>query len=265
MKMLRRGERFAAFSLGGLTVTVLSDGHADVPARQLLDAAPYQAAEGVLHGGNFRLPIHAFLISGVGPTVLIDCGAADAWVPTAGRLYDAMDEAGIAPASIDAVAITHCHVDHINGLIKPDGTIAFPNAASILVPAAEIDLFHAEARLQPVFARVSAFHAGEAVTPSITAIAAPGHEIGHSAFLADGGSERLLVWGDIIHVPSVQFADPGATWEFDADRGMARKSRLSLLARAAAERLFVAGAHHDFPAIGVVNRAGTGYSYRSIA
>jgi glyoxylase-like metal-dependent hydrolase (beta-lactamase superfamily II) len=44
--------------------------------------------------------------------------------------------AGLSPAAIDTVIISHYHGDHMNGLLKADNSLAFPNA-EILVPAKE--------------------------------------------------------------------------------------------------------------------------------
>ena len=44
--------------------------------------------------------------------------------------------AGIDPKSIDTVVISHYHGDHVNGLLRADNSLTFPNA-EILVPAEE--------------------------------------------------------------------------------------------------------------------------------
>jgi glyoxylase-like metal-dependent hydrolase (beta-lactamase superfamily II) len=44
--------------------------------------------------------------------------------------------AGIDAGAIDAVIISHYHRDHIDRLLKADGSPAFPNA-EVLVPAVE--------------------------------------------------------------------------------------------------------------------------------
>ncbi len=95
----------------------------------------------------------------------------------------------------------------------------------------------------------------------ISAEAAYGHEIGHTAFLVQSGADRLLVWGDIVHAPSVQFAHPDITWEFDADQDAARSMRLSVLERTAREQLPVAGAHLAFPGIGHIKATGEAYAF----
>ena len=66
------------------------------------------------------------------------------------------------------------------------------------------------------------------VLPGITAMLRPGHTPGHTNWLIQSGGERLLIWGDIVHLASVQMARPDATLIFDVEpqRG-ARHARAS--------------------------------------
>lgn len=64
-----------------------------------------------------------------------------------------------------------------------------------------------------------------------------------------------------MHVPSIQFARPSATWEFDADQRQAYAARMRMLDRAARPGMHVAGAHLDFPGIGSVTRIGQTFDF----
>jgi glyoxylase-like metal-dependent hydrolase (beta-lactamase superfamily II) len=70
-----------------------------------------------------------------------------------------------------------------------------------------------------------------------------------------------VVWGDIVHVPSLQFDRPEIAWEFDADQDQARASRLRIMALAADNRDYVAGAHLDSPGVGRVSRFGNSFRF----
>ena len=59
---------------------------------------------------------------------------------TSGQFQTNLKAAGIDRDKVDTVIISHFHGDHINGLIKPDGSPAFPNA-EILVPTVEWKYF----------------------------------------------------------------------------------------------------------------------------
>jgi glyoxylase-like metal-dependent hydrolase (beta-lactamase superfamily II) len=69
--------------------------------------------------------------------VLVDTGTGAAMFPTTGHLIEHLKAAGYAPDQVDAVVITHMHVDHIGGLSK-NGLATFPNA-SLYIDKAELD------------------------------------------------------------------------------------------------------------------------------
>ena len=97
----------------------------------------------------------------------------------------------------------------------------------------------------------------------MTAVPLPGHTAGHMGVMLESGGDALLIWGDIVHVPPVQFARPDVTIGFDFDADMARATRQSILDRAATDRLRVAGMHIGFPGTGYVERAAQGYHFVS--
>ena len=60
--------------------------------------------------------------------IAFDTGTGGQMAPTAGLLGANMAAAGLDPARVGLVVITHCHQDHIHGLTTRDGTAVFPNA-----------------------------------------------------------------------------------------------------------------------------------------
>jgi glyoxylase-like metal-dependent hydrolase (beta-lactamase superfamily II) len=122
-------------------------------------------------------------------------------------------------------------------------------------------MFHAEARLQRFYERAEALEVGQRIGANIEAIAAPGHEVGHTCFRITSEGEIVLVWGDIVHVPSIQFERPEITWEFDRDQEQARASRLRIMALAADNMYYIAGAHLDSPGVGRITRSGTSFRF----
>src|SRR5215510_1543822 len=250
MQRSSSGDNHTSYKIGALTMTSLRDGYVDMPPTRLRqpgnkvfgDDLPQQVQ---LVDGNLRLSVNAFsLDDGIGVT-LIDTGASNAWHPSMGLLPYALREANIPVDRIRTVAFTHTHIDHINGLILPDGHDAFPHLSRLLVPKEELDMFRAEARLQRFHERAEAFEAGQRIDANIEAIAAPGHEVGHTCFRITSRGETVLVWGDIVHVPSIQFEHPGIAWEFDRNQEQARASRLRIMALAADNNYYIAGAHLD--------------------
>jgi len=269
MKKLDSGANYARYAIGEVTVIALRDGYVDMPSSRLrqADDRPFGAdlpAEVELVDGRLRLSVNAFLVIDHDRHILIDTGAANSWEPTMGSLLDALAEAGVARAKIDTVACTHTHEDHINGLVAGDGSDAFPNLERLFVPREEVPLFDQEDRLARFRECRLPLGDGFKLSPGVTAVQAHGHEVGHTAFEVSGGGDTLLIWGDIVHVPSIQFARPELTWEYDADQARARSTRQRLLRRAVQSKFFVAGAHLDFPGIGTVAESGGGYRYTAL-
>ncbi|NJO12440.1 MAG: hypothetical protein HC872_02095 [Gammaproteobacteria bacterium] len=73
--------------------------------------------------------------------------------------------------------------------------------------------------------------------------------------------QRMVIWGDVMHVGAVQFAQPQVTIVFDTDSPTAAKARAKIFAEAAADRVLVAAAHQPFPGLGHLLRAGSGYQF----
>lgn len=267
MKRCETGDHFTSYELGTLTLTSLRDGYVDMPATRLRRPGDTPFVDGglpdtvPLHDGNLRLSVNAFALDDGGSVTLIDTGASNAWHATMGLLPRALREAGIAADRVRTIAFTHTHIDHINGLVLPDGADAFPQASRILVPVEEVGMFRDEARLKRFHDRIEPFEPGQRVDAAIEALGAPGHEIGHTCFRVTSGDETMLIWGDTVHVPSMQFEQPELTWEFDSDQEQARASRLRLMALAADNGYAIAGAHLDSPGVGMVARSGNGFSF----
>jgi glyoxylase-like metal-dependent hydrolase (beta-lactamase superfamily II) len=260
------GANHASYRIGALTMTSLRDGYVDMPPKRLRqpgnkvfgDDLPKQVR---LVDGSLRLSVNAFALDDGTDVTLIDTGASNAWLPSMGLLPQALREANIAGDRVRTVAFTHTHIDHIHGLVLPNGQDAFPGLSRLLVPREELDMFRAEVRLRRFHERADAFEAGLKIGAHIEAMDAHGHEVGHTCFRITSEGETVLVWGDIVHVPSIQFERPEMSWEFDGDQEQARASRLRIMALAADNMYFIAGAHLDWPGVGRIARSGTGFRF----
>lgn len=269
LKRTASGTNFVRYELDDLVVVALRDGYVDMPPSRLRQAGDRPFGSDLPAGvklvdGHLRLSVNAFVVIDRDQHVLIDTGAANTWLPTMGSLPDALAEAGVARESIGTVALTHTHGDHVHGLVAADGSDAFPNLRRLLVPREEIAMFDGYERLSRFRQARLPFGDGFKLSDSITAVAAHGHEAGHTAFEVSSGGEALLIWGDLIHVPSIQFERPELTWEYDADQQQARATRAGMLERAAQRGVSVAGAHLDFPGVGYVERAGQAYRFQPL-
>jgi len=99
------------------------------------------------------------------------------------------------------------------------------------------------------------------LVPGIRAVPSPGHTAGHTLYVVESKGQKLVLWGDLMHVAAAQFADPSVTIHFDTDSAMAAMQRKKVFADAAEHGNWVGGAHLSFPGIGHLRAAGTGYSY----
>jgi glyoxylase-like metal-dependent hydrolase (beta-lactamase superfamily II) len=79
--------------------------------------------------------------------------------------------------------------------------------------------------------------------------------------MIESQGQKLLVMGDLIHVPAVQLDHPNVTIAFDSDPKEAAASRIRVFDEVARDRTLVAGAHMPFPGIGHLRTAGTSYQW----
>lgn len=191
-------------------------------------------------------------------------------------MLDNLKVAGIAPADIDTIVISHFHPDHIDGIKTKDGANVFANA-EILVPdpewtfwmddgnqsRAKGSVFRYFRNVRRIFGdiagQVRPFKPGAEVAPGIVSIAAFGHTPGHCAFAIHSGNQSMLAMSDTVRNPYLFARHPRWQPIFDMDGPQAMKSRLKMLDRAAADRMLVEAYHFPFPACGHIMRTRTGY------
>jgi glyoxylase-like metal-dependent hydrolase (beta-lactamase superfamily II) len=98
--------------------------------------------------------------------------------------------------------------------------------------------------------RLRPFSGDSELAPGIRARVTHGHTIGHSIYEVESDGQRLVVWGDLIHVVALQFARPKIAIAFDSDRTMAVQQRRRVLEAAARSGELAAAAHVAFPGLG---------------
>jgi glyoxylase-like metal-dependent hydrolase (beta-lactamase superfamily II) len=188
-----------------------------------------------------------------------------------GHLTERLGQAGYKPEDIDIICLTHCHPDHIGGLVS-GGKVVFPNAR-YMIAAAEFDYWKkgdniSDARkpTKMQFDRIVAQLAnkttfikpGDEVVPGIRAVDASGHSAGMTAFHIESEGKSVLLWGDtcLHYVCGVQ--RPDWTIGFDDDPQKAIATRKRILAMIAAEKMFVVGFHMPFPSLGWIDTMSDG-------
>jgi glyoxylase-like metal-dependent hydrolase (beta-lactamase superfamily II) len=224
------------------------------------------------------LPISftALLVNTGGKLVLIDTGTAGQIVDSAGFMLANLAAAGIAPAAIDTILISHFHPDHIDGIKTKDGDKVFANA-EIFVPEPEWTFWMDDANMsratgavqryflnarrifRDIAKEVRPFTPGAEVAPGIVSIPAFGHTPGHTAFAIHSGNQSMLALSDAVRDPFLFAHFPDWQPIFDMDGPQAVATRRRLLDRAAADRMLVEAFHFPFPACGHIAKAGAGY------
>jgi glyoxylase-like metal-dependent hydrolase (beta-lactamase superfamily II) len=274
---------FYRIMLGGFEVTALSDGTHPFPIDTVVEGVPKSEIAQDLKRDFLHAPvqgsINAFLINTGTKLILIDSGAGVLYGDCCGRLLANLRAAGYAPEQIDEVLLTHLHKDHVGGVVS-NGTMAFPNAV-VRASQTEADYWldpankskapaflstffdAASAALAPYIAakRFVPFNGDVELEPGIHATAMPGHTPGHSAYLVESDSKDLFVWGDIVHVASIQLRNPEASVEYDTDAADARRSRRYALSLAADKHYLVGAAHIAFPGLGHIRKNGSAYEW----
>ena len=259
MIVTSRSDNVISGTSGAWRVWSLSDGYLEMPASLLRDPRNNPVPQAARAGAPLRLSVNCFALAGPGVDgVLIDCGGGG-WAPTVGRLAQAMAEAGIEAASITVLALTHTHQDHVQGLLTPDGRALFANLQAIVIPEAAVTSFLAEAHLARFVPLLKPVRHGDLVAPRLRAVALPGHAPGHTGYAFDTGEDRFLFFGDVVHVPALQFGNPALSWGYDDDQPAARVTRLQVFHDAAEAGTWIAGAHLGWPGIGRVVRKGEAY------
>lgn len=287
---------FYRMPLGKFEITALSDGTHPFPVHKVLTkAAPTASgvagkvapldevspgeADALLAQNELTAPIegsiNAFLVNTGTKLVLIDSGAGSLYGECCGHLVENLRAAGYKPEQVDEIFLTHLHADHVGG-IAPKGKMAFPNA-TVRVSKADADYWLSEADeaaapalLRPMFdgdkvslkpyidaGRFKPFESDQELTPGIRPIAAAGHTPGHSFYQVESDGQKLLLWGDVVHVAPVQFPDPSVTVAYDSDANEAVAERDAIYSDAARKGYWIGAAHISFPGLGHVGVKGS--------
>lgn len=274
------------FSVGDIEVITLLDGHNTFPTAIVPNFDAESAAQSAQQyykpflPSQFTVAINGYVVNTGTNLILVDAGAPAGMGPTVGKLASQLTSAGIDPADIDTLLLTHLHVDHVGALLDGQGNKLFPNATFVCAES-EWDFTFDEAlfaslpadfrgavglsrRLITPYENQREMFTGERdILPGIRSIPIPGHTPGHTAFMISSGDDSLLIWADLTFLGGLQFAHPDWSAIFDFDQAEAAKTRREVMDRASADRMLVAGMHIDFPGIGYVERFGDAYRFIS--
>jgi glyoxylase-like metal-dependent hydrolase (beta-lactamase superfamily II) len=277
------------YKVGDIEVTVVTDGISrfkfpDNFVTNVKREDVNKALEAVfMEKDMMAIPYTPIVVKNGGKYTVIDTGTGEANFNnskgSAGQFQRNLAASGIDAKDVSTVIISHYHGDHINGLLKADGSLAFPNA-EILVPAAEHKYFMDDAemnkqtseRMKGVFGnmrrvfgnaevakRVKTYEAGKEVVPGINAVASYGHTPGHTSHVISSGGKSVFVQADVTNVPFLFARNPGWHLMFDQIPDMAEATRRKVYDMLATDRMMVQGFHYPFPAVAYIEKTGSGY------
>lgn len=274
---------FYRLMLGDFEVTALFDGAIDLKPSELLKGLPPAQVKQRLAQAYQTEPVptsvNAYLVNTGTKLVMIDAGTGSLAGPALGTLVANLKASGYQPEQVDEIYITHLHYDHVGGITQGDQAV-FPNA---IVRADRRDaefwlseqalaqapgglktfMQHAINSMKPYVAsqRFKPFDGDTELVPGVKAIATHGHTPGHTIYQVESKGQKLVLWGDLMHVAAVQFAQPFVAMAFDADAKRATAQRQKAFADAAKQGYLIGASHLPFPGIGRLRTDGKGYDF----
>ena len=274
--------------LGNFEITALSDGTLELPADKLFTKVKSARLRSLLSRSylpnDVTTTVNAFLVNTGARLVLIDTGTGTSQMfgSNLGKLLTSLRHAGYSPDQVDEIYVTHMHTDHIGGLAR-DGQRNFSNAtvrANVneanhylsqskmdASPDEKEDFESAMASLRPYIAagKFKPFDGETQLIPGVRAVPSPGHTPGHTVYIIESQAEKMVVWGDLVHVAALQFPEPSATVQYDWNTRQSAQQRRRIFADVARNGYFVATAHVAFPGIGKLRAEGAGYAWVPIS
>ncbi|PSL20950.1 MBL fold metallo-hydrolase [Shimia abyssi] len=271
----------ATITVGDKTISMLSDGHFDIPPAFFTDADDAALAAA---GNPIEIGATVWLIQTVDRRILVDTGSGQALAgmfPTVGKLDALLTAEGIEKADITDIVLTHMHADHIGGLLGEDAG-GFSNAAvhvsqaewgfwtnpSLLDATPESDkpmIGLLQSIAGPIANRVTTYVDEADLGDGITLVPMNGHTPGHSGVRVTAkNSNNFLIVRDAIISESLQFENPKVRYALDLDPEQAIATRTSLLNTLAESGDVFSATHLTYPATGRVVRAGNVFRFEPL-
>ncbi|MBI3214799.1 MAG: MBL fold metallo-hydrolase [Mycobacterium sp.] len=270
-----------AVQVGDIEVLVISDGVLPITATTLATNADeaefgHWLDERFLPPDVLDWPLNVVVVRSGGRTILVDAGLGVEFpdFPRAGQTVHRLEAAGIDPAAVTDVVLTHLHMDHVGGLLtaglkerfRPDLRVHVATAEAEFWEAPDFSLTNMPAPVPDALRTIASrfldeyrgqlqtFETEYQVAPGVLVTRTGGHTPGHSIVRLASGGDRLTFAGDAVFAPG--FENPEWHNGFEHDPAEAARVRIQLLQELAATGESLVATHLPFPSVCRVAAAG---------
>jgi len=273
------------YKLGAMSIIVFDEysitRDAEAVANIFKDV-PFDALEAELKACEARdsrqliWSMNPFLIQTGDHNILVDTGLGS--INNGGAMFEGMEKYSISPDEITHVIITHCHPDHIGGLIDADGVRMFPNATCVVnrvewefwTGQGVIDHYGEERAksipkfFDPYADSMQIVEPQESIVEGVVAIATYGHTPGHMGLEISSEGETLVALVDFAHSP-IQAQHPNWSVAFDVQKEISPITRRDWMQQVADKGQIVLVHHFAFPGIGQFKPKGNAFIWEGIS
>nr|WP_306268126.1 MBL fold metallo-hydrolase [Pararhizobium sp. IMCC3301] len=269
--------------LGDGSVTALSDGYMSFPPNFMYPAVADETLDALLARHNLPTdrmepPCNLTLFRSGERTVLFDVGGGSQFLPTTGKLPEALDAIDLAPQDVTDIIFTHAHPDHLWGLLDDFDELFFSDA-NYYISEPEWQFWTdpetvnnvrddqqglavgSKRRLEALADRITLFQPESEILSGIYAHDTSGHTPGHCSFELNNGTDQLLVLGDALAHPFITFEHPEWPFAQDVDAEHAIITRKRLLDFVSSRQMDLMGYHLPYPGFGRAERNDTAYRF----
>jgi glyoxylase-like metal-dependent hydrolase (beta-lactamase superfamily II) len=276
-----KGELYQ-FEVGDFECFCINDGGLNYKLEHFFKNVPKEQVEKVLSEHNLPIdsiytPYTHLIVKTKNHLILVDMGAGKV-LPNNGKLPQTMRSAGIEPADIDTVIITHAHPDHIGGTLDDRGKPIYSNARYYIwkdewdfwfsdVAFEKTNKFFintAREQLSPIKDRMNFLEKESEILPGVSIIAAPGHTPGHIVVSFSSDNNYLYYTADTVLYPlHLEYPDWLSVYDILPEKAEISKSKIFNLV--ADRKALVIGQHFvPFPSLGYVDKKENGWLFKPI-
>jgi glyoxylase-like metal-dependent hydrolase (beta-lactamase superfamily II) len=229
------------------------------------------------------LYINILVIRSDNEVIIFDAGFGIVERKEWGWLTEGLETIGIKRSEVTAAFLSHAHGDHMNGLVAPDESFMFPNAAIHTTPeeysfwrqtnhdfskskrnpkAIPRMIKKAQKNFEILRPNIQTTKVGSALFGGLVTVEDGfGHTPGHAIYRIASAGETLLHIVDLAHSHLFMFHDPAWSIGLDHTPALAIKTRRRVFARAARDKTRCYGFHVPWPGIGGIAQKGNKESY----